>query len=156
MTDGTEMPNTMSKIARSWNKCVALPLSTLHSFIITSVECRSDSFSNRTRLAPLSTMMWPICRSLSQIRKNAWNNPKGKILIVSQPAAVQYVLNNVLHASMWTFHCAFCCFNNNQLPPLVGWHFGLKHSPRSLLSRNSAARRSTWMLQTFPSISIFV
>lgn len=44
------------------------------------------------------------------------------------------------------------CFNNNQSTPLSRLTVDIKHLPRSLLSRNSAARRSTWMLHTCPSI----
>lgn len=49
----------------------------------------------------------------------------------------------------------YCCFNNNQPTPLSRLTVDIKRLPRSLLSRNSAARRSTWMLHTCPSIVLF-
>lgn len=59
----------------------------------------------------------------------------------------------ITSAQLLPIHCAFCCFNNNQL--LLLKTTAVKYWPRSLLSRNSAARRSTWMLQTLPSILVF-
>lgn len=117
-------------------------------------------FSNCTGLAPSSTMIAAICRSLSQ---------RGKTEQKITPGRKQTQLSDRKRLK-WgnrSFTCkpdlslflqnrvrgAFCCFNNNQLLPSETAD-PVKDSPRSLLSRNSAARRSTWMLQKPPSIAV--
>lgn len=112
-------------------------------------------FSNCTGLAPLSTMIRPICRSLSQMGKTARNNHTAR----SSTAAPRPPLNvaRTVHAKGERWSCVFIvhfvCFNNKQLLLLLLQPDAFKRSPRSLRSRNSAARRSTWMLQT-PSILV--
>lgn len=142
-------------MCKRWMNSIAFPVSLL--FTVLSVHRRSDSFSNWTRLAPLSTMMWPICRSLSQWErshnlqtrssKNLDDFSNHRIALrIYIVFCVQSYSRLIVNSVVWTITNFLLC----RLTVII------KHQPRSLLSRNSAARRSTWMLQTFPSIITFV
>lgn len=82
--------NSLMAVCKRRIKPLASLFSASLSFAVVSAQPRSGSFSNWTRLAPLSTMMRPICRSLSQTGKIAQNNLLARISMVSRTICLYY------------------------------------------------------------------
>lgn len=83
-------------VNNEWNlHCCFFYLTFIHS----ESASAAGSFSNRTRLAPLSTMIRPICRSLSQMGKIAENNLLARTSMVSRaiPLNIASVFNFCMH-----------------------------------------------------------
>lgn len=107
-------------LAGSWNGSFFICL----AFVASESASAAGSFSNWPGLAPFSTMIGAICRSLSQREKT-----DQKITFRREPPGLND--RKTLNMGNGSFICtrdwsdptpdplcsAFCCFNNNQLLP---------------------------------------